>query len=153
MRHFIWKNNFSECSKTMLRRLSSARIYFTTKDKSKLWINALLTMDFPCTPDSSVKVNSTSTLLHRLDLLSVCFIYPMSGRYSTTGTRKVDPARKFKCTTAARVSQKSLLQPGNLLCYPKIWWIILFYYHYLLKWVWFAFPPSHPQQCKHCILR
>ena len=44
-------------------------------------------------PDPSVKVNSTksltsSTLLHRLVLLSVCFIYPMSGRYSTIWNRK-----------------------------------------------------------------
>ena len=59
------------------------------------------------TPDPLVKVNSTlslsaSTLLHRLVLLSVCFIYPMSGRYSTNWDRKVDPARKFKCTTATR---------------------------------------------------
>ena len=37
-----------------------------------------------------------------LVLLSVCFIYSMSGRYSPTGTGRVDPARKFKCTTAAR---------------------------------------------------
>ena len=34
--------------------------------------------------------------------ISVCFIYPMSGRYSTAETGKVDPARKFKCATAVR---------------------------------------------------
>ena len=43
------------------------------------------------TSDPSVKVNSTSltasTLLHQLVLLSVCFIYPMSGRYSTNWDR------------------------------------------------------------------
>ena len=66
------------------------------------------------TPDHSVKVNSTwiltaSTLMHRLVLLSVCFIYPMSGRYTQcpgdtvkTETGKVDPASKFKWTTEAR---------------------------------------------------
>ena len=58
------------------------------------------------TSDPLVKVNWTqsltaSTLLHWLVLLSVCFIYPMSGDTVQTGTGKVDPARKFKCTTAA----------------------------------------------------
>ena len=57
------------------------------------------------TSDPLVKVNSTKSLtalrlLHRLVLLIVCFIYPMSGRVQT-GTGKVDPARKLKCTTAA----------------------------------------------------
>ena len=55
------------------------------------------------TSDPSVKVNSTlsvtaSTFLHRLVLLSVCFIYKMSRWYSTDWDGKVDPAREFKCT-------------------------------------------------------
>ena len=41
---------------------------------------------------------TASTLLQRLFLLSVSFIFPMSRRYSTNW----DPARKFKCTTDAR---------------------------------------------------
>ena len=53
-----------------------------------------------------VKVNSTymtaSILLHWLVLLSVCFIYPSPGDTVQTGTGKVVPARKLKCTTAAR---------------------------------------------------
>ena len=45
------------------------------------------------TPDPLVKVNSTlsltaSTLLHSLVLLSVCFIYLMSGRQSTNWDRQ-----------------------------------------------------------------
>ena len=40
-------------------------------------------------PFSKSKLNLTaSTLLHRLVLLSVCFIYPMSGRQSTNWDRK-----------------------------------------------------------------
>ena len=55
-------------------------------------------------PFRKSKFNLTaSTLLHRLVLFSVCFINPMSRRYSTNcRTGKVDPARRFKCTTAAR---------------------------------------------------
>ena len=41
-------------------------------------------------------------MLHRLVLLSVCLIYPCPGETAQTGTGKVDPAQKFKCTTAAR---------------------------------------------------
>ena len=40
--------------------------------------------------------------MHRLVLLSVCVIRPMSGDTVQTGSRKIDPARKFKCTLAAR---------------------------------------------------
>jgi len=43
---------------------------------------------------------TASTLSHWLVMLSVCFICP--GDTVQTGTVKVDPARKFKCTTAAR---------------------------------------------------
>ena len=39
--------------------------------------------------------------MHRLVLLIVCFINPMSVRYSTIWDRK-GSARKFRCTTAAR---------------------------------------------------
>jgi len=53
------------------------------------------------TPDLLVKVNSTlshtaSTLLHRLVLLSVCFIYPMSGRYSTNWDQKRWPGSEIQ---------------------------------------------------------
>ena len=48
-----------------------------------------------------VKVNSTwsltaSTLLHRLVLLSVCFIYPMYGRCSTNWDRKGLPGSEIQ---------------------------------------------------------
>ena len=53
------------------------------------------------TSDPSVEVNSTlsltaSTLLHRLVLLKVCFICPMSGRYSTNWDRKVWPGSEIQ---------------------------------------------------------
>ena len=68
----------------------------------------ILVMDVSSTPHPLGKVNSTysltaSTLSHRVVLLSVCFIYPLSGQYIVqTATGKVDRARKLKCTTAAR---------------------------------------------------
>ena len=40
--------------------------------------------------------------MHRLVLLNFCVIRPMSGDTVQTGSRKIDPARKFKCTLAAR---------------------------------------------------
>jgi len=50
-----------------------------------------------------IKVNSTltvSTLLHRLVLsINLGTVH--------TGTGQVDPARKFKCTTAARESSRA----------------------------------------------
>ena len=57
------------------------------------------------TSDPLVKVNLIpKILLHRLVLFSVYFIYPISGDTAVqTGTGKVYPARKFKCTMAARV--------------------------------------------------
>ena len=53
------------------------------------------------TSDPAVKVNSiqsltASTLLHRLFLLSVCFIYPMSGRYSKNWDRKGWPGSEIQ---------------------------------------------------------
>ena len=53
------------------------------------------------TSDPLVNVNSNlsltaSTLLHRLVLLSVCFIYPMSGRYSTNWDRKGWPGSEIQ---------------------------------------------------------
>ena len=50
-------------------------------------------------PDSKSKFNlglTTSTLLHRLVLLSVCFIYPMSGRYNTNWDRKGWPGSEIQ---------------------------------------------------------
>ena len=48
------------------------------------------------------KVLTPSTMLHRLVLLIVWFINPISVRYTVqTGTGKVDPARNFKFATAA----------------------------------------------------
>ena len=53
-------------------------------------------------PASPIECLTASILLHRLVLLSVCFIYPMSGRYST----KVDPARKL-CTLKGTVMNQT----------------------------------------------
>jgi len=64
------------------------------------------------TSDSLVKVNSTlksnrvNLVASAIVLLSVFFIYPMSGRYSTNWDRKGDPARIFKFITTARVFVK-----------------------------------------------
>ena len=62
---------------------------FTVKSRFFFHRHFVFEISFiPRTSDLSIKVNSTwsltaSTLLNRLVLLSVCFIYPMSGRYST----------------------------------------------------------------------
>ena len=58
----------------------------------------------PRTSNPLVKVNITwsltaSTLLQRLVLLSVCFIYPKSGRYSKNWERKGWPGSEIQCTT------------------------------------------------------
>ena len=54
-------------------------------------------------PFSKSKFNLKSDRVN-LVLLSVCFIYTQCpGDTVQTGTGKVDPARKFKCTTTVRV--------------------------------------------------
>ena len=49
----------------------------------------------PC-PLSKSKFNTASTLLHRLVLLSVCFINPIYVRYSTNWDRKGWPGSEIK---------------------------------------------------------
>ena len=60
----------------------------------------------PPSPFSKIKFNLKSDRVNLVAsarvLLSVCFIYPMCPSDTIkTGTGKVDPVRKFKCTTAA----------------------------------------------------
>ena len=74
--------------------------------------------------DPSVKVNSTyslttSTLLHRLVLLSVCFIYPMSGRYSTIWDRKGWPGSEIQMYYG---SPWANTQPIWKRRYPRVAW-------------------------------
>ena len=79
----------------------------------------------PRTPDPSVKVNSTwsqtmSTLLHWLVLLSVCLIYPMSGRYSTNWDRKGWPGSEiqmyYSCPWFTYIPYWSLLWHNAVNC-------------------------------------
>ena len=54
-----------------------------------------------------IRSGSVRWISIRFDADRINLVAPASpvhrDRYSTTGTEKVDPARKFKCTTAARV--------------------------------------------------
>ena len=75
-----------------VRKMSSSEQWTI---KILIWRNYeyQLFYSWPRTSDPLVKVNSTkcltaSTLLHRIVLLSVCLIYPMSGRYSSHWERK-----------------------------------------------------------------
>ena len=52
-----------------------------------------------------VKVNST---YNRVNLVVSALLVQSPGDTVQTGTGKVDPARKFKCTTAARVRRTLL---------------------------------------------
>ena len=78
----------------------------------------------PRTSDPLVKVNSilsltALTLLHWLARLSFCYIYPMSGRYSTNWDRKGWPCSEIKMYYGYLWTMPDLQQYPYKLCLIK----------------------------------
>ena len=70
-----------------------------------------------------------SALLHRLVLMSVCLFTQGPGGTVQTGTGKVDQARKFKCTTAAR----AVLIPSKLWLSIPIWFLNIIFLPFFIN--------------------